>query len=443
MQLGHFISSITHNKRLCKGDSRITLTKPSVLGFSCKAILGVLGLCLCAPLWFNINMQTTKPIDNKTGFQISEEFERFNQQYDMFNRSVWDDEIRSKKVQEFFESYFTDLATFRNVDGFTHRDYALRNAAWYIADFTSDLLEQSDDRKEGFLDTYTMFREGATVKKVDSTPEENTADVKRAGKFLGADLVGICEFDARWVYTHNYSRRDQRAKPMDLPLDLSHVVVIANEMDHRTIQTVPSALSGAATGQGYSKDIIALLSLTQYIRNLGYRAVASLNDTALSIPLAIQAGLGQYGRHGLLITPEYGPRVRIAKIFTDLPLTPDEPIDFGVTEFCEVCRACSDACPPKAIAQDAPLIEPHSISNLTGVTKWTVEAEKCFKFWTNQGTDCSICIRVCPYNKDFSKRGHRLWRTLASTRFRKVALWLDKKLGYGKRMNPKHWWDPA
>ena len=79
---------------------------------------------------------------------------------------------------------------------------------------------------------------------------------------------------------------------MDLPDDLTHVVVIVNEMDHHTIQTVPSALSGAATGQGYSRDIIALLSLTQYIRNLGYRAVASLNDTALSIPLAIQAGLG-------------------------------------------------------------------------------------------------------------------------------------------------------
>ena len=120
--------------------------------------------------------------------------------------------------------------------------------------------------------------------------------------FLGADLIGICEYDERWVYTHNYSRRDGRDKPMDLPDDLPNVVVIANEMDHDTIKTVPSALSGAATGQGYSKDIIAVLSLTQYIRNLGYRAVASLNDTALSIPLAIQAGLGEYGRHGLLIT---------------------------------------------------------------------------------------------------------------------------------------------
>ena len=380
-----------------------------------------------------------RPIDEKTGFDINDDFERFNQQYDIFNRATWDDGVRSDRVRKFFESYFTDLANFRKVEGFTHRDYALRNAAWYIADFTADLLEESDDRKEGFLDTYTMFREGA-VRKIEASAAENSADVKRAGKFLGADLVGICEYDERWVYTHNYSRIKQQAKPTDLPTDLPNVVVIANEMHHETIKTVPSALSGAATGQGYSKDIIAVLSLTQYIRNLGYRAVASLNDTALSIPLAIQAGLGQYGRHGLLITPEYGPRVRIAKIFTDLPLNPDEPIDFGVTEFCNVCRRCSNACPVKAIPQDEPSTERHSISNLSGVKKWTINADKCFKFWTNQGTDCSICIRVCPYNKDMTQWHHKAWRWLAGTPLRGLALWLDIKLKYGERKTATWWW---
>lgn len=384
-----------------------------------------------------------RAIDQKTGFHVSDNFARFNQQHDVFNRSVWDEQVRSERVGRFFDSYFTDRATFRKVDGFTHRDYALRNASWYIADFTADLLEQSDDRKEGFLDTYTMFREGAQTRLTDSAPEQNSADVKRAGRFLGADLIGICEYDERWVYTHNYSRVHQQAKPMDLSTDLPNVVVIANEMHHETIQTVPSALSGAATGQGYSKDIIAVLSLTQYIRNLGYRAVASLNDTALSIPLAIQAGLGQYGRHGLLITKEFGPRVRIAKIFTDLPLTPDEPIDFGVTEFCNICRRCSSACPPKAIPDGEPSDEVYNISNISGIKKWTINAEKCFGFWTNQGTDCSICIRICPYNKDFSKWYHRLGRWLAGTRLRRLVLWLDVKLNFGARMNPARWWDSS
>jgi epoxyqueuosine reductase len=373
-------------------------------------------------------------------FTTNGDFQRFNQQNDVFNRSVWDERVCSDRVRKFFESYYTDLAEFRKVSGFQHRDYALRNAAWYIADFTADLLEQSADRKEGFLDTYTMFREGAQVRLEGVPPADMSADIKQVGKYLGADLVGICAYDERWVYTHNYSRRDQRAKPMDLPDDLPYVVVIANEMDHDTIQTVPSALSGAATGQGYSKDIIAVLSLTQYIRNLGYQAVASLNDTALSIPLAIQAGLGQYGRHGLLITREFGPRVRIAKIFTDLPLQPDQPIDFGVTEFCEICRKCTRNCPPHAIPDGAPNTTLYNISNISGVEKWSVDAEKCFKFWTNQGTDCSICIRVCPYNKDYSKWWHRLGQRLAGTGLRRLMLWLDDRLRYGQRKSPGWWW---
>jgi epoxyqueuosine reductase len=390
--------------------------------------------CACA------HCSCNHPLDESAGFEVNEDFRRFNQKYDMFNRSVWDDTVHSERVVRFFQSYHTDLAEFRNVEGFTHRDYALRNASWYIADFTADLLELPEDRKEGFLDSYTMFREGATTQYVDGTPEENSLDIKRAGKYLGADLVGICEYDERWVYTHNYSRQDQREKPMDLPDELPNVVVLANEMDYATIETVPSALSGAATGQGYSKDIIAVLSLTQYIRNLGYRAVASLNDTALSVPLAIQAGLGEYGRLGLLITREFGPRVRIAKIFTDLPLKADQPIRFGVREFCAICKHCASACPPKAIPDGSPSNQPNNVSNIAGVRKWMMDAEKCFQFWVNQGTDCSICIRVCPYNKDYSKWYHRLALRLAGTRLRRFMLWLDVRLGHGKRKSPSRWW---
>lgn len=371
---------------------------------------------------------------------MNPDFRRFRQKYDQFNRAAWDSEVGTEKARRFFEGYFTDKAPFRQVEGYTHRDYALRNASWYIADFTADLFESTGDRKEGFLDTYTMLRPGASVRLEDTTPEQNSTDLKRAAKFLGADLVGICEYDDRWVYSHNYSRRDLKEKPIDLPEDLPYVVVIANEMEIETIKTVPSALSGAATGQGYSKDIIALLSLAAYIRNLGYRAEASLNDTALSIPLAVQAGLGEEGRHGLLITPEFGPRVRIAKLFTDLPLRPDKPIRFGVQQFCNICRRCSESCPPKAIPHGEKSFAVHSVSNIPGVRKWTVNAEKCFRFWASQGTDCSICVRVCPYNKDFRKVWARVGRFLAGTFLRKSMLWLDVRMRFGRRHSPRKWW---
>ncbi len=88
--------------------------------------------------------------------------------------------------------------------------------------------------------------------------------------------------------------------------------------------------------------------VTQYIRNLGYEAIGSMNDTSLAIPYAIQAGLGEYGRNGLLITQKYGPRVRLGKIYTNLDLSHDKPIHFGVKEFCNICNICASECPVKS-----------------------------------------------------------------------------------------------
>ena len=272
------------------------------------------------------------------------------------------------------------------------------------------------------------------------SPERMAREVKHVAKVFGADLVGITGYDERWVYTHAYSRQGETEKEQELPTDLPHVIVIAQEMDRALIDTVPSALSGTATGVGYSYDTLVLLGVTQYVRNLGYRAVATMNDTALAIPYALKAGL-EYGRHGLLITEEYGPRVRIGKIFTDLPLTHDAPRSFGVKQFCDTCRRCSDACPVGAIPDGPPNDRVYSRSNIEGVRKWTVDAEPCFRFWANQNSDCSICVRVCPWNRDFGSRWARAWRWLAGTRFRRLALRLADVFAPGGRTSPDAWWD--
>ncbi len=372
-------------------------------------------------------------------FQILETFRRFSQRDDVFSRSFWDPTVRSKKTERFYETYRKPLKHWRQVDGFTQKDYALRNAAWHVTDIFAELKED-EDRREGFLDEFTVQREGPETRLEVGSPEEMSAEIKRVAAVFGADLVGITPYDERWLYTHKYSARTQVEKPNELPPGLDHVIVVAQEMDHDLIQTVPSALSGTATGLGYSKDVVVLLSITQYIRNLGYRAFASLNDTALAVPLAIQAGLGEYGRHGLVITKAFGPRVRFGKIFTDLPLAPDRPIRFGVREFCEICRRCTEACPPKAISGDRPTDRLYNRSNITGVRKWSVDGERCFNFWSNQNSDCSICIRVCPYNKDYSMWIHRLGRWLAGTPLRKLLLKLDVWLRYGVRKPSGSWW---
>ena len=377
--------------------------------------------------------------DRAAGFEILPDFERFNQHNDMFSRSWWDPTIRSDKTDRFYRTYREPVNEFRAADGFGQKDYAIRNAAWHVSDLFAELKEDQD-RREGFTDEFTIQRESSETKIPVDSPAEAAKEIKSVAKLFGAALVGITGFDRRWVYTHKYTRGRAEDRPNELPDGLTHAIVVATKMDRGLIDTVPSALSGAATGLGYSSDVGVVVSLAQYIRNMGYQAIASQNDTALTIPMAIKAGLGEYGRHGLLITKEFGPRVRLSKVFTDLPMTNDKPVDLGVRKFCDICRKCSQACPPKAITFSAPSEETHNRSNIVGIRKWTTDAEKCFGFWAAQNSDCSICIRVCPYNKDFSKLIHKIGIRLAGTPLRRLMLKLDDWLGHGARVSPKQWW---
>lgn len=377
--------------------------------------------------------------DAEADFDVLEHFERFSQKNDIYSRAFWDSAVHSERTDRFFETYRTPLKKWKTAEGFRQKDYALRNASWHLPDIFAELKE-NENRREGFLDAFTVHRPGPEDRVPVDSPEDMSREIKHVAEVFGADLVGITGYDERWVYTHAYSRLGETEKEQELPTDLPHVIVIAQEMKKDLLDTVPSALSGTATGVGYSYDTLVLLGLAQYIQNLGYRAVATMNDTALAVPYAIKAGLGEYGRLGLLITEEFGPRVRIGKIFTDLPLTHDRPKSFGVKEFCETCRRCSNACPVNAIPDGPPSDEVYNRSNLVGVRKWSVDAERCFRFWSNQNSDCSICVRVCPYNRDFSGTVAKAWRWLAGTRLRKLALKLADTFVPGERTSPDEWW---
>jgi reductive dehalogenase len=377
--------------------------------------------------------------DRDADFRVSEKFRRFSQKDVIFSRSWWDEGVRSPETERFYESYRRPLKEWRHVDGYGQKDFALRNAGWHVADLFAERLEE-DNRREGFLDFLTAHRGGASERREVQSPAEMANEIKKVARLFGADLVGITYYDERWVYSQRYSRASEDEAEMDLPSDLTSVVVVCHEMDHDLLRTVPSALSGTATGVGYSDDVVTLLALAQYIRNLGYRAYASMNDTAASIPYAIKAGLGEYGRHGMLIARDFGPRLRIGKVFTDLDLSHDRPIRFGVKEFCEVCRQCSDACPPDAIAKEAPSEEIYNRSNVQGIEKWTTDAEKCFGFWATQMTDCSICVRTCPYNRDYPRWLNRVRVRLMGSFLRRLLLKVDQLLGGGERQAPKWWW---
>jgi epoxyqueuosine reductase len=178
------------------------------------------------------------------------------------------------------------------------------------------------------------------------------------------------------------------------------------------------------------------MQLAAYIRNLGYQAIASMNDTALVVPYAIKAGLGEYGRNQMVLTPQFGPRVRFSKIFTDMPLYVDVVREIGLTKYCHNCTICAEACPPKALPKGEPKVGSDSPSTLKGVKKWSANCEACFGYWAKLKTDCAICMRVCPFNH---RNQGTVWYRLATSKFRKLAQWWAVR-HKPARVKPSTWW---
>jgi len=228
-----------------------------------------------------------------------------------------------------------------------------------------------------------------------------------------------------------------------IPKSMGWVIVMAFEMDSGAIACSPTAIGAASAWNGYSRMTLAASSLAEFIRILGYNAIPCVDMTGLSIPMAIDSGLGELGRNGILITPKYGPLVQLAKVITDMPLLCDQPISFGVAEFCDLCRKCADQCPSAAISSAAPTDEAHNSCNNPGVLKWPVDAIKCLGGSQSLGSSiCSTCIQVCPFNRPEGWL-HDATRTLIGTRndsINKLLLNLHDSPNNAEQTAPKEFW---
>lgn len=376
--------------------------------------------------------------DRAAGIDTTDDFARFSQLNDMFSRAFYDDAIASDDTRGFFDSYRMHAAA-RRGDGFSQRDFALRNAAWSVSDMVS--ARRNDvGKREGFTAPIEIDTPVAEQALAIDDRAAFTGELKAIARLFGADLVGVTDHDERWVYSARVDIRDFSEAENPLPDDISHVIVLGHAMNPSLVDTYPSALAGTSTGLEYSHEAAISIQLASYIRNLGYQAIASMNDTGLVIPLAIKAGLGEYGRNQMLITPEFGPRLRFSKIYTSLPLIADEPRIGGIGEYCKICTKCASACPPKALPFGEASVQPLNRSNISGVRKWTANCEKCFGYWAKLKTDCAICMRVCPFNRDYRKLSARLWRALALSPLRRLALWWDGRFPSGARLRAGDWW---
>ncbi len=273
-----------------------------------------------------------------------------------------------------------------------------------------------------------------------NNPKRMAANIKEVAHFLGADLVGICVLNQAYVYSHAGLRIDfaKRTAGQEIHLPHEFAISIGVEMNYRRMRYAPGWIDNAEVGLGYLNAARVAVALAAYIRELGYPARAHffINEWVQHVPIAVDAGLGELGRIGILLTRKYGPRLRLSTVTTHIPLRVDTPVDIGAVKFCEICGKCAKNCPSQAIPQGDKVV-------VRGVEKWQLDDRACQRFWVSypsRWNDCARCIAVCPWNRKDSLH-HRVFARMAkhSHGVRKVLLWSDDVVR-GKRPRPVVKW---
>lgn len=296
-----------------------------------------------------------------------------------------------------------------------HTDYYLRHPEKAGLD---DILRSMPDICEEGTDAYdpvnsplavANFRFLADIRhlasgkraksRISCDPEVMTGKVKALARYYGASLVGIAGLKEKHFYSHRgrpeseYGKRVEPSHPFG--------IVIGVPMSMEVLDQAPDLPVLVESSLSYVRVAIIGMLISYYLRELGFDARNHMDGNYLLVAnrVAADAGLGEFGRSGMLITQEFGPAVRFSVVSTDLPLIEDSPVTFGVEEFCRLCRNCALLCPGEAI----------SMEDLR--ENWKVDQEKCYRKWREFGTDCSICISACPLSRGLDQRGLEQLRT--------------------------------
>jgi len=270
--------------------------------------------------------------------------------------------------------------------------------------------------------------------KIEISPEEAAIRIKGYAKALGASLVGITKINQSWIYSNRGEIFNENWEEWGKKIDLTHThaIVLAHEMDLDMVGSAPHTPTCIESMINYAKGSYISTQVASYIANLGFDATANhfRHYDTLMVPLAVDAGLGEVGRLGYLITKKYGPRVRLSLVTTDLPLMQDKPVDIGVEDFCTICKKCAVCCPSNSIPHEDQIVA-------NGTLRWKMNAQSCFEYWGKIGTDCNICMNVCPWSHA-DTFPHRIIKTLISRNnmSRKLFNLMDDVF-YGKKPKSK------
>ena len=214
--------------------------------------------------------------------------------------------------------------------------------------------------------------------------EKNLAKLKRDITDYASSLGYICGFtkiDRRFI---------AQGKDRKFPFDTA--LVLGMEMDKDLLDEVPSPGDKLYDFEVYVESGKRVFDVARFIRSKGYRCYARVpfDGFVKYPPHAINAGLGELGAMGVVITSQYGPRIRWTMISIDADIEIDEPVDLNMAAYCDDCKLCIKVCPADAISEERIWWR--------GVYKRKNNDTKCYPYFVKY-EGCAICLKVCPINR--------------------------------------------
>lgn len=236
--------------------------------------------------------------------------------------------------------------------------------------------------------------------KEDKVPLDDTQKFKKRIIDLGADLVGIADVEPL---------KDLRLDPPDLLTPFIRAVSIALRL--------PLAVFEGISDRPTPLYKSVYQTANQILDQIAFRTATLLQEDGfqgLPIPasqildhenlyaaishkaVARMAGLGWQGKNLLLITPQYGSRVRLVTVLTNAPLDVDEPMK----NRCGDCTACQDACPAQAIKGIKTQSHYKKRNEAMYFSRCVEKVAGEFAKIPEVGVPiCGICIKVCPFGR--------------------------------------------
>lgn len=290
------------------------------------------------------------------------------------------------------------------------------------------------------MDHIALIQPNATARNIAPIPQDPSAltrHLKAVGYFLKADVVGACQVPAYAYYSH-----DKQGNPIECRYENAIIIVMRKEWNTMRASKGSDWIGDPLSFQAYAHLALVTETLANYIRRLGWDAAPQYGPSfvnkyvVLLPPLLLAAGIGEVSRAGIILNPFLGLGFKAAAVLTKMPIVPDQPIDFGLQNFCQHCTICAENCPSKAIPTGDKVL-------YNGYETWKLDVRRCasFNFTNKNGTMCNRCVKSCPWSQPTTWQ-HNLVRALVmrSRGTHSLAIRAARARELGNAHPQDQWW---